>query len=556
MLFFDQLKKNDPHLRFLALVIFVGLAVLLGGLWWVQIVSARDYQANLETQSFRTVRVPAVRGQIFDRNGAVIAENRPTYNISLYLEELTGQFRKEYALIRPREVVTNSPPFWKRWLGSPTVSTQNVRLNGEQLSALYWESRVRVVSNAVQQISRQLQKPLALDTADFKRHYQARLALPYPIVSGVDAAEIARFEEQSSSMQGMDLEIQPLRFYPQNTTAAHLLGHLVRDNRSIEGEESFFNYRLPDYRGAIGIEYAFDAELHGRAGGKSVLVNNLGYRQTENVWSPAEPGKNVVLTIDLSIQQAAERALQTAAAPAPIRGAVVVMDVNTGDVLAMVSSPTYNPNYFVQGFPQGEYQRLQSLTAEKNRATYENYRPGSIFKPVVALACLENGMNPATPYEVQADPEKPTAGCIYVGRRKIGDTAPPGIYNFKRALIHSSNSYFIFNGLIPGNLDKIVELGDRLHLGDPIGLNTRQETAGTFPDAARIRQGWSAGDTANLCIGQGFIDITPLHMAVVASALANGGNVLWPRLVDRVESQDLINPEPPTIFPKGRVRDH
>src|SRR5262249_34075259 len=147
---------------------------------------------------------------------------------------------------------------------------------------------------------------------------------------------------------------------------------------------------------------------------------------------------------------------------------------------------------------------------ERNRATQDNYRPGSIFKPIVALACLENGMNPKTIYTVQENPERPPLGCIYVGARKIRDTAPAGPYDFKRALIHSSNSYFIYNGLRTG-VDKIVALGQQFHLGEKVDLDSRQQTKGSFPNAKRIApgSGWTDGDTANLCIGQGFIDVTP-----------------------------------------------
>src|SRR6185312_12728267 len=203
------------------------------------------------------------------------------------------------------------------------------------------------------------------------------------------------------------------------------------------------------------------------------------------------------LTIDLRIQQAAETALKNGPYGAKTKGAVVVMDVNSGDVLAMASSPTFDPNYYVnrKSFPPGYYNDvIQTDGAEKNRATQENYRPGSIFKPIVALACLENGMNPKLEYDVQLNPERPPFGCIYVGSRKIRDTAHAGKYDFKRALIHSSNSYFIYNGLRTG-VDKIVELGRQFHLGEKmVGVNTRQETPGTFPTEKRLQSGWNDGD--------------------------------------------------------------
>ncbi|HEY9508801.1 MAG TPA: penicillin-binding transpeptidase domain-containing protein [Verrucomicrobiae bacterium] len=557
MLIFDQLKKNDPQLRMLALLVLAGLLVLGCGLWWVQIVSAREYRANLETQSVRTIRIPAVRGKILDRNGIALAENGPTYNISLYLEELSSQFREEYQRLRSHqiEVVTNHVPIWKRVFGYSGVRTQFVKLARSEIDNLVWTARNNVVSNAIFRVSQDLRRPLSFDPREFKRHYLTRLALPFPVAENIGSSDIAKFAEQSANIRGMDLDIQSTRYYPFETTAAHLLGHLRKDDSSVEGEVAFFNYRLPDFRGAVGLEYAFDSELHGRAGAKSVVVNNLGYRQNENILSPGEPGKNVVLTLDLHLQEAAQKALGEAAVPAPVRGAAVVMDVRSGDVLAMVSLPTFDPNYFVQGFPPGEYQRIQSLTAEKNRATQENYRPGSIFKPVVALACLENGMNPNALYEVEPNPQRPSSGIIYVGRRAIRDTVPPGMYNFKRALIHSSNAYFIHNGLQPGNLEKIIELGEQLHLGETFDLDTRQETSGSFPNRKRIRSNWTDGDTANLCIGQGYLDITPMQMTIVAAALANGGKVLWPRLVDRIESQDPDSKQAPKIFPKGRVRD-
>jgi penicillin-binding protein 2 len=155
---------------------------------------------------------------------------------------------------------------------------------------------------------------------------------------------------------------------------------------------------------------------------------------------------------------------------------------------------------------------------------------------------------------VQLNPERPPFGCIYVGSRKIRDTAKAGTYDFRRALIHSSNSYFITNGLRTG-VRKIAELGRQFHLGEPLDLNTRQESKGTFPTEKRLSQGWTDGETANLCIGQGWIDVTPLQMCVVASALANGGKVLWPRLVDRIVPQDPLSNGRPIRFEKGRVRN-
>jgi penicillin-binding protein 2 len=555
MLVFDQLKKEDPQLRAVTMIVLGGLMVLLAGLWWVQVVSGREYQESLETQSFRTVRIPAVRGTILDCNRNVLAENRPTYNISLYLEELRKPFDTAYLqeLARAKAERTRQQTQLQQSLGRTLTKQERkqLALSFKERNELRAAARGEVASNVVMQISRRLEQPLNFKPVDFQRHYDARLALPYAIMENLDATNIARFEEQSTSPLGVDLDVQSTRVYPFGTTAAHLLGCLRHDDSSVEGEESFFSYRLPDFRGDLGLEYGFDKELRGTAGAKSVLVNNVGYRQTENVWTPAEAGHNVVLTLDLHIQQVAENALREVRGPAT-RGAVVVMDVRSGDVLAMVSSPTFNPNEFVGHVSSNELFRINQLHAQKNRATQENYAPGSIFKTIVGLAALEAGLDPKEIYHVQPNPEMPSRGVIFVGRRRIKDTAVPGPYDFRRALMRSSNAYFITNGLRVGP-ERIVRLGRRFHLGEKIGLPLRQETAGAFP--VELGAGWTDGQTANLCIGQDPVLVTPLQVAVQMAALANGGKVLWPRLVDRIEPHDASTGEPAVVFPAGRVRD-
>jgi penicillin-binding protein 2 len=528
MLIFDQLKKNDPQLRAITWTVLIGLGILLIGLWFVQVVSHRHFSENQKAQSFRTVRIPAIRGKILDRHERPLAENQPSYNISLYLEELRQQFKEEWRLYRPKTKLARS-----------------------ERVALEAQARYRVVSRVVQDLSTALQQPVGLDYGQFLKHYTNQLALPLLLLTNLNPIQIARFQERAGSSPGLDLEVQPLRVYPHRTTAAHLLGFLTKDNSSAEGEDAFFNFRLPDWRGRVGTEWAFDEQLRGRAGVKSVLVNSLGYRQSETIWTPAEPGKNVVLSIDLDIQQAAENALQGAGR----QGAVVVLDPNTGDLLALASWPTFDPNSFIPHINHDDYEKLTDpvLRPQINRATQENYAPGSIFKIVTGLACLEAGLDPAQKFYNPPNPADPAHGYIQVKRHTFKDLSPPGEYDFRRGFARSSNFYFITNGLNAG-IERIVEIGERLHLGERTGLPTGQEVTGSFPNRKMIRTGWGAVDTGNLCIGQGRIDVTPLQMAVMTAAIANGGKVLWPRLVDRVESQEPTAEEK-LIYPQGRVRD-
>ena len=222
------------------------------------------------------------------------------------------------------------------------------------------------------------------------------------------------------------------------------------------------------------------------------------------------------------------------------------MDVDSGDIIAMASSPTLNPNCYIQGISRDEWQRMTALRAEQNRATHENYAPGSIFKTLVGLACLEAGLDP--------NQRIYNPGHIYVGSRPIKDLAARGDYDFELALMHSCNTYFITNGLKAG-IENIIRLGERLHLGERTGLRTRQETAGIFPNLKKVSSHWFDGDTANICIGQGQMAVTPLQMCVMTAAIANGGKVLWPRLVDRIELPDLASGPQRIVFPGAQVRD-
>lgn len=502
-----------------------------------------------------------MRGKILDCEGRVLAESSPRYNLSLYFGDLSGAFETEEKRLQPVIWVKNTRLFWEFWGDSSPYIEKNTPLTKTQRSTLIWQARDAVADTLVAKMSQTIGQPLAFDAGSFNRAYQSSLYVPYPIAQGLDAAEIARFEENYSPGTGVDLDVQTTRIYPYGATASHVLGYVQKDDSSIEDEDATFNYRLPDFRGVVGIEGGFDKQLHGRAGEEIVMVNNLGYRQTENIGSEPEPGHNVVLTIDLDIQRAAEESLRQHQG-ADVCAAIVVMNVHTGDLLALVSSPAIDPNYFTGNLPPDEMQKQAelledtNLTAQINRATDANFAPASTFKTVVGLTALENGLNPDEMYQVQPDPADPNRGCIFVGRRKVRDLVPPGDYNFKHAIEHSSNSYFINCGLHVG-IEKIVEMAEKFHFGEKTGLPTKQESRGIFPSLRQVQESdWRDGDSANICIGQGQMAVTPIQMAVAYSAIANGGTVLWPRLVQRIEPQDPDSGEAPTIFPSGLARDH
>lgn len=525
MLIVDQLRRGDARLRTLAAVVFGSMLVLLGGLWFVQVVSRDKFRASLANQTFRNVRIPAPRGRILDRNGLVIAENRPSYTIELYLEELRRLFDLEFTRRRAGRRMTRS-----------------------ERESLRQQVRYTVVSNTVQQLGLFLQEPLSLPERDFRRHHNQWPYRPITLRENLSPAQVARFLEQAPNLPGADMEIRPIRYYPLGPVAAHIAGYLTRDDLARDDEEGGFSYSLPTYAGAVGIEYACDSELKGSPGMKSIVVNSLSYRESETIWTTAKPGRNVVLTLDLPLQKVAYDALVSAGGK--VRGAVVVLDAFTGDVLGMVSTPAYDPNEFTGQISEQRWQMLSDpkLRPMFNRATQGAYPPGSTFKIVTALACFDSGViNQSNINTTFYHP-----GYYQLGRRRIDDLAPAGDYDFKRAFKRSSNSYFIHYGLMAGR-DRILSWGRRFHLGERIGLPTRQESAGICPTPDDVRWLWTDGNTANLCIGQE-IAVTPLQMALLTAAVANGGRVFYPRLISRIEAPEPDLGDSATTQFQPRVR--
>ncbi len=546
MLVFDELKKNDPSLRLVALVLAAGLCILIAGLWWVQVASASEYQNHLVTQAYRTIRLPAVRGKILDREGRVLAENQPRYNLSLFLDDLRQPTYNDYTNLlhwaresQKRKIADAEKSFGH---SLSKAELKAYRITPEQLERLRQIARERVAENRAQAIGEIIGAPVTLDAKEFNKHYARSLALPFPLVKKLDATQVARFQENYTNGLGADLELESVRNYPNGNTAAHLLGYVSRNDDSQDGDNASFNYYLPDYEGQIGIEAGLDAELRGHAGEESVMVNSLGYRKAENIENEPEPGRNAILTLDLDIQRAAENSI-LAHQGAAARAAAVVMDIRNGDVLAMVSSPTINP---ILNENSAAFLNDEKLKPAINRATQENYAPGSIFKPIIGLAALEAGLDP------NANIDNP--GYIYVGRRHITDLAKPGKYNFRRAIMDSSNTYFITNGIRTG-IDRIIAMAGKFQFGQKIGLHTRQETSGSLPTHERVHHDWRDGDTANLCIGQGEISVSPLQMAVAYAAIANGGTIFKPRLVMRTEPQDPAQGGGVKTFAAAQVRN-
>ena len=526
----NKTRHADTSLQWLAIGLLFCFAILAGGLWYVQVVSFKKYEKYREVQSYRTVRVPAPRGLIFDRNSVVLADNEPQFNIVVYLDQLRDQFLETYHELKGDR-----------------------KLSYEDQLELGADARYLTVSNLVNQAGVLINEPVRkLKRKAFEDHYKQNRYVAMPVLLNLSREQMARFMEQGTDLRryGFDLEVRSQRKYPHGTTAAHVLGYMGKRSRvSSENTPTLqmsFDYELPDAKGRAGLAGQFEKELAGEPGAKSILVNNLIYRQEEEEWLPSLPGKNLYLTLDNRIQKSAEKAL-TYYDP-NIKGAIVVMDCTNGDVLAMASAPTFDPNVFNRSLSAELWGRLDDTRTKPlfNRATFGRYHPGSIFKIMVGLAGLEgNVIDPSDKFLSQ--------GYIIVGKRRIKDTAGPGYFDFERALAKSSNPYFIHYGLEVGP-EAIVDFGQQIFLGEETGLLPNQETGGHLPSLQDLKRGWYDGDTANLSIGQGKIDVTPLQIAVMTAAVANDGTVYWPRIVAGWETMDPLGGRTFQKERSGRVR--
>jgi len=337
----------------------------------------------------------------------------------------------------------------------------------------------------------------------------------------------------------VDVYVQPERIYPLKDRAAHLIGYVGRrqpeqDDQAQDREEDY-DFYLPDLVGRDGIEKSFDNYLAGRPGGQLIRVNAVGYKHEAQTGREPVRGSDVTLTLDLRLQQVAEDVLRG------LRGAIVLLDSQTGEVLAMASAPRYDLSQFVPTLPQHVWNRLSRSPTYPllNRATHGIYPPGSVYKPVISLAALDEGLvNPETRINCPGYylmPNDSKIRCWHL----IGH----GDIRLQAAIAESCNTYFCHIGVELGYFPRIYNDSKLLGLGQRPELEL-PAAAGNLPtdEWKRRRWGdsWRTGDTANLAIGQGFITATPLQMAVMTAAFANGGKVLRPRLV--LEPYDRRSP--------------
>jgi penicillin-binding protein 2 len=498
----------------LAGVFVAMLCVLAGSLAWRQLAQRTDYAERERIQNMRRILQPAPRGRILDRNGRILVENAPQWRAVLYLAELRAEFNRA----RREEL-------------------RRLRAAGETRAENFDATvRAKVVQRYLDQINRIAGGARQVDARALDRHFHQRLLLPFPIAEGLDAAEFAALLEQIPPSSPIQLGASGRRHYPQGTLAAHVLGYVNQADVDLGDEfgEDLATFALRGSKGAAGLEQSFDDRLQGAPGGEIWMVDHQGrqYRRVES--RPPRPGRDLVTSLDVDLQLAAELQL------AGKTGAVVAQDVGTGEVLALASAPGYDPNLF-ETDRAAEMTRMNETGAWLNRATQGLYPPGSTFKILVALAGFRSG-------DLSISTTHTCEGVLEVGGRTFpchGRTAH-GQIGLIEAVRASCNVFFYRTGLAIG-VEGIAAESRRFGLDTPTGIELPGETHRMIvPDRAWKRRAldlsWFAGDTANFSIGQGYLRVTPLQMNDFVAALARGETRTRPTLVR--QEPDARKPRP------------
>lgn len=508
-------RRLGTRLRIQALAFFIvlGLAAVIARLWWVQVARGAEWTARIRGSSNVTVRIPSVRGEIRDRNGVPLVQNRASYEVDFYLPEMVKGYRQR--------------------VGAPPVTEYRATINGMPKD-MKEADIVKIVNEGV--VPRLDDLNLARDyNADrLQRHYRTNTEVPFSYMKDIDFETMAKFSEHDVGLPGVDIAIKPVRSYVFGALAAHVLGYVGAPDETNKEEARKFTFYQGDVEGKSNIEKAMDDYLRGKPGIRYLRRNAKGTIEGVVREEPPVAGANVVLTIDARIQAIVEEALGVVG-----RGAAVVVDPNTGDILAMASVPSFDPNTFIPSIKEKDWAVLRENKANPliNRAV-SAFPPGSTFKLVTALAGLRKGL---------ANAKYNCGGGVGYGNHffrcwiaEKGGTH--GTIGMADAIKVSCNSFFYQLGNAAG-INAIEETGKTLGLGQATGIEVTSEQPGVLPspDWMRIhypRERWTSAYTANVSIGQGYVLVSPLQLAMVYATVANGGVSYYPRLVRDIVDSD------------------
>jgi penicillin-binding protein 2 len=487
-----EFKNTERELYFFRLrlsaagvFVLIFFSLLLARFLWLQVAKHDDYAARAEENRISVVPVVPNRGLILDRNGVVLARNFSAYTLEITPSKIRGSLDSVI----------------------------------DDLS--------RLVS--IQPWDRKRFRKLLEESKNFEST---------PIRTRLTDEEVARFTAQRYRFPGVEIQARLFRQYPLGDVASHVIGYIgrisQRDADRIDESDDAANYNGTEHIGKEGLEKSYENQLHGVTGYEEVEVSAGGRAVRTLSRTPAGPGNNLILSIDIELQKIIEQAF------GDHRGALVAIEPSTGDILAYVSEPNFDPNLFVEGIDQQNWDELNNSPDHPllNRPISGTYPPGSTYKPFMALAALELGKR--TPAQTISDP-----GYFIFGGHKFRDDKEGGhgMVDMYRSIVLSCDTYYymLANDL---GVDTIHDFMKPFGFGQITGIDLENERRGLLPSTSWKRsayrkpeqQKWYAGETISLGIGQGYNSFTPLQIAHAVATLVNNGVVMKPHLVKTIEN--------------------
>jgi len=470
----ERRDRGKARIMAIAVAVMGAFLVIVGQLWYLQVLEGGHFLDASDKNRIRIRPVAAPRGILFDKNGVPLVDNRPAFTLSLIPRELPREDQNRDAVLGRVASLLQIPY--------------------QELA----ESVTRVPSDSF---------------------------LPVRVRRGLTLEDMAKIEEWKLELPGVIVEVEPQRTYPNSRFAAHLLGYVREANdEQLKGGR----YRRGDMVGQSGLERLLDEFLRGRDGGERIEVDALGRPVRVVQHTDPHPGSQVITTIDRRVQEAAEQAMEGKA------GAIVVMDPRSGDIRALVSTPAFEIDRFTATIDRAAWLRVVQDPDHPllNRAIQSQYAPGSIFKIVVTAAGLQEATI-APMDRVYCNGEFHLGAWTFKDWKEGGH----GSVDLQKALAQSCNIFYYQAGLKIGGA-AITKYARAFGFGTATGVELGGEKLGLIPQPKGRRKSWQGGDIVNMSIGQGQVLVTPLQVARFMAAVANGG-VLWkPRLVERIERPD------------------
>ena len=470
----DAIKKKIRVFAILVIFVFICLSMRI---WYLQILKWQYLTGLSENNRVRMVSLPAYRGTIKDRNGETLVSIRPSFNLYITPED-AGDSGSSLDLL-----------------------AKKIKFKRGKLK---------------KSIGREKSFKDILIKADISRE------------------EVAFIEENNMRLPGIKIKAEPLRNYVYKDLMSHTLGYLGEISKSKLKNTNNLFYSQGDFVGKNGLENIFESTLRGKKGHKEVEVDVSGRELKTIRRLPSESGNNLILTLDVKVQAELEKAM-TSTPEKIVNGSAVVIKVQTGEILAIASKPTFDPNEFAEGITSGSWRKLinDEMHPLQNRSIHSQYPPGSTYKIAVAYAALEEGV---------IDPET-TIYCpghfkLGRGRYRCWKKSGHGAVNLHDALVQSCDVYFYTLGHRMG-IDTLARYAKKFGFGTPAGIGLSREKSGLVPSTQwklkNRKKAWLLGETISASIGQGYNLVTPLQQANMMAAVANGGMLLKPYIVKRIE---------------------